>query len=313
MEYLSEEYLKNRIEQNQKFLVSLLNLHIGNYYPIRKWLGIDYKGKIDEISHLSYAYNTEYFKKGNQWYKRQTRVYQQPDLGYKLNLVLDRIPQLVLLPALLQPAFRLASVLLFSLTTTTTYQPSTKDAYMWYDSTCNGTNTYFYVTYYSSTNEARSYIAFNIDIPSNVTVDSAYLDLYNYYNNSRYLSDQSVYVKRLTRTNWSETAMTWTLYDGVNAWTTPGGDYTTNGQTSIIIPTSYPAWREWTITTIVQDCVTNSIGSVDLMLGRTTGAANLDENRFYSREYTTDITLRPKLTVTYTVPTPSSFFLFFNN
>jgi len=309
MEYLSEEYLKNRIEQNQKFLVSLLNLHIGDYYPIRKWLGIAYKGKIDEVSHLSIAYNTKYFKKGKKWYKQQTREYQQPDLGYKLNLVLDRIPQLVLLPALLQPAFRLASVLLFS-STTTTYQPTTKDSEMWYGQKCDGVSDNFMVTYSSPTAEVRSYIAFSIDVPSNAIVDSAYLDLYNYYNNYKYTSAQSVYVKRLTRTNWSETAMTWTLYDGVNAWTTPGGDFTTKGQTSIIIPTSYPAWREWTITTIVQDCVTNSIGSVDLMLGRTSGIANFDDNQFYSREYTTDITKRPKLIVTYTV---SDFFLFFNN
>jgi len=106
MEYWGQDYLAKRIEKNQKFLLRLLNINAFGYNPIRKWLGIDYKGKIDEITHLSYGYNTEYFKKGNQWYKKQTRVYQQPDLGYKLNWILDSIPQ-VIIPKYGQPSWAL--------------------------------------------------------------------------------------------------------------------------------------------------------------------------------------------------------------
>jgi len=308
MEYLSEEYLKKRIEQNQKFLVSLLNLHIGNFYPLRKWLGIAYKGKIDEVSHLSIGYNTKYFKKGKKWYKQQTREYQQPDLGYKLNLVLDRIPQLVLLPALLQPAFRLASVLLFSLTTTT-YQPSTADTRLsqYNPNTNYGSGTFFEVQ--NVTNYfGRSLLYFDTsDIPDGVTFSQGDLLLYV----SSY-SSTTFYIRacRLTQTAWTEMGATWNKYDGTNSWTTAGGDFTTTNSVEISLATS--GWATWNASSLIQDCYNNQSKKVHLLLkSREDNAGGWRD--FYSREYTDDPSLRPKLTVTYTAPINSSFFLFFNN
>ena len=72
---MNKEYQKQRIERSQKFLLKLLHLHIGKFYPLRKWLGISHKGKIDEITNLSIAYNTKHFPKGGKWYKQQTHKY----------------------------------------------------------------------------------------------------------------------------------------------------------------------------------------------------------------------------------------------
>jgi len=287
MDYLGQNYLKQRIEKNQKFLLKLLNLHIGSYFPLRKYLGISYKGKIDEISHLSFAYNTKYFKKGRI---QQTREYQQPDLGYKLNLVLDKIPQLVLLPALLQPAFRLASVLLFSLTTTT-YQPSTKDAFLY--SAVPNTN-YGTLTRLCTASYTTNVIHFDTtDIPAGATFSQGDLLLYCYAAGN----SATTYLRRLTQLGWTEAGVTWNKYDGTNAWATAGGDSTTTNQTSITLAGT--GWHTWSSYALIQDCYDNQSKNVHLHI-----PANTDANgaNHYSRDYTTDTSLRPKLTVTYTVP-----------
>ena len=296
---------QERIQQNQKFLLRLLNLHIGHYYPLRKWLGISYKGKIDEITHLSFAYNTKYFKKGKKWFKQVTRTYQQPDLGYKLNLVLDKIPQLVLLPALLQPAFRLASVLLFSLTTTT-YQPSTKDTHLdsAYSNLNCGTDTMIQVIS-DTTNGKRGLIHWNTtDIPNGATFSQG--DVLLYCPHRSPATSDLVYINRLTQLAWTEAGATWNKYDGTNAWTTPGGDFTTTNRVSKKIDAD-AAWFTWNAATLIQDCYNNQSKNVHLLLNRKDTTYYV---YFASREYATT-SLRPKLTVTYTVPAPANFFPFF--
>jgi len=311
MEFLGQDYLEKRIKDNQKFLLKLLNFHIGGYYPLRKWLGISFRGKIDDISHLSFGYNTKYIQKEGQWYKQQTREYQQPDLGYKLNLVLDRIPQLALLPALLQPAYRLASVLLFSLTTTT-YQPSTKDSYI--RNTTADTNYGTDITLSigngvgaSGDNKTRTLLHFDItDIPNNATFTQGDISLYQY--DYFYYAAETLYMYRLTHTNWTEAGVTWNKYDGTNAWTTAGGDYTTtNGVSRASDCTA--GWKIWSSATLIQDCYNNQSKNVHLIGIMTTNGDNRDQQKYYSNNYTTNTSLRPKLTVTYTVP--ANFFPFF--
>jgi len=290
---------QERIQQNQKFLLRLLNLHIGHYYPLRKWIGIAYKGKIDEVSHLSIGYNTKYFKKGKKWYKQQTREYQHPDLGYKLNLVLDRIPQLVLLPALLQPAFRLASLLLFSLTTTT-YQPTTADTWInAYNPTTNyGTSANLNLINWSPY-IYRSLFYFDIsDIPNQATFTQGDFTV---CMSSDVDFTTTIAVYRLTKSNWTETGATWNKYDGTNAWTTAGGDYTTTNGVSMscsIPNTSTPPPWTFSAPALIQDCYNTFNKQVHLiMLEPNSCLYGMDY--FPSREYTTDLTKRPKLTVTY--------------
>ena len=308
MSYIGQDYQKKRIEKHQQFLLKLLHLHIGNYYPLRKWLGISYKGKIDEITHLSIAYNAKYFKKGKKWFKQVTRTYQQPDLGYKLCQVLDKIPQLAFIPALLQPAYGLASLAFFFLTQTT-YQPSSKDNYI---ATADGGENdnygdYTYLVLHSNVSLGyyrRILLHFDIsDLSSSASVSEAVLYLYYYDKGENYTVAQTGYIDRLTRTNWTELGSTWNKYDGTNNWTSVGGDYTTDDEASTTIPTTVGQWLNWTITNIVTYSIENVSEQVHLMVRRNdNGAWSSGSCLFYSKDYTTDTSKRPKLTVTYTVP-----------
>ena len=314
MEYLDEEYLKKRIEKNQKFLLTLLNLHIGSYFPLRKWLGIAYQGRIDEVSHLSIAYNTKYFKKGKKWYKQQTREYQQPDLGYKLNILLETIPKFNnKLDFYFLPSPELLTVKALR-NSTTTYQPTTADTWInaYYPNTNYGTSTNLNLIN-SNPYIYRSLFYFDIsDIPNGATFTQGDFTV---CMSSAVAYTTIIAVYRLTRSNWTELGATWIKYDGTNSWTTAGGDYTTTNGVSMscnIPNTSNPPPWTFSSPSLIQDCYNAFNKQVHLiMLEPNSNAYGMDY--FPSREYTTDITKRPKLTVTYISPRDSFSFLFFNN
>ncbi len=305
MEYWGQDYLAKRIEKNQKFLLRLLNINAFGYNPIRKWLGIDYKGKIDEISHLSFAYNTEYFKKGNQWYKRQTRVYQQPDLGYKLNLILERIPEIII-PKVGQPSWGLLQMRLLS-NATVTYQPSVADGHIVNNNTGNGTSIYFCVGYNENNTLYRGLVKWDLtDRASNTTFVDATISL-NDAGYSAYAYGCTITVYRSTQPNWTESA-TWNTYDGTNAWSSPGGDFTSTNSVSTVCtargeapPTSY--WMNFTSAqNLISDCFTyqNRYVALEIRLPNNE-SGNLAYQWITSRE-NSYVTLRPKLVVTYFTP-----------
>ncbi len=283
--------MKNRIEHNQKFLLGLLNLHIGKFYPLRKWIGIDHKGKIDEVSNLSIAYNTKDLGDRIQ----QTREYQHPDLEYKLNLLLDKIPQLALFPALLQPAYGLGALAFFFLTTTT-YQPSTSDnssSNVNPDDVFNYTANY--IGYYNNgAARQNGFVYFDTsDIPNGATFSQGDLLMYC----SALTGSETIYAYRATQLDWVETQLTWNSYKTGSAWATAGGDYTTtNGVNSPSVVVNN--WLTWTASTLIQNCYDNQSKKVYLVL-YTSSAYNCNAG-FHSKEYETDTSLRPKLTVTYT-------------
>ena len=49
--------------------------------------------------------------------------------------------------------------------------------------------------------------------------------------------DETFTLHRLTQANWTELGATWNVYDGANAWTTPGGDFNPTPVQSLTIPT----------------------------------------------------------------------------
>jgi hypothetical protein len=61
-------------------------------------------------------------------------------------------------------------------------------------------------------------------------------------------------------------------------------------------------WKTWTITDMVKDAITNraSIWQA-VMIGVAYTPNVVSQALFYSKEYTTDTSLRPKITITYTV------------
>ena len=329
MEYLGQQYLHERIKANQEFLLKLLNFNIAGYNPIRKWLGIDYKGKIDEISHLSYAYNTEYFKKGNQWYKRQTRVYQQPDLGWKLNILLETIPRFNnKLDFYFLPSLELLTVKSLK-NATITYQPSTADATIaiWLvDKSIHGDGSggameVGYDNYDAKQKVCRSLVKWNLTDLLQPTFFDATISLCD-SGYSAYATGAQITAYRSLQYNWTESA-TWTTYDGTNSWTTAGGDYATTNAVSTICsaqgnpptsgnpPSNY--WMNFTSAqNLISDCWYNQNGLVALELRLPNNESGSNAYQWIiTKDNTTYPTLRPKLTVTYTVPTTSQISLAF--
>jgi len=304
MNYSGKDYQKKRIKKHQKFLLKLLHLHIGNYYPLRKWLGISYKGKINQITNLSIAYNAKKLKKGYQI----TRTYQQLDIGMKLNLVLDKIPQLALLPALLQPAYGLAALAFFFLTQTT-YQPSSKDAYVYGGApTTNYGSATVLKTMQETPNRPnkilRSFIEFDIsDIPEGAIFSQGDLQLKYWQWETRDPVGRTVCAYKLTRTDWVEGQATWNIYKTGSNWTTAGGDFVTSNPSggSVNMPAD-TGWVTWEIDAIVQDAYDNG-DDVEILVkfdNETLGDETNAAPNFRSNNYATDAD-RPKLTVTFTV------------
>jgi len=287
-----------RIKDNQKFLLKLLHLHIGNYYPLRQWLGIDYTGKIDEISHLSYGYDTQYFKKGTQWYKKQTRVYQQPDLGYKLNWILDSIPE-VIIPKSEQPSWGLIQMRL-ARCAEKIYQPTIRDTVINHYSPddSDGTDNSLYLgmthpTFYWN----KGLFDFDLSDLTTTTIIDATFSLYS-YQRPYHVYDIEYKLSRLLQLNWGETTATWNKYDGTNNWNVAGcegdgGDYASTN--SVYRYGCNVGWNHWaSAQSLIQDCFDNQSKHTQLVL-RPNGVWQW--NNFYSRRETTNLTLRPKLTI----------------
>lgn len=90
------------------------------------------------------------------------------------------------------------------------------------------------------------------------------------YCSEVFTNQGAAYVYRLTQTGWTEAGVTWNKYDGVNAWGTPGGDYSTPS-----VPFSTPAASGWLeiagsspnyLSVLLQDALDNRGGAVEMIL-----------------------------------------------
>lgn len=99
---------------------------------------------------------------------------------------------------------------------------------------------------------------------------------------------------------WSPVEASWTLRSaGVN-WTNPGGDYGTR-VTTLNAPGGYNVnvWDAYTVTSAIQDFVNDPSQNFGLMFICVGGS---DGHGYYTADYS-DISKRPKLTVTYAATT----------
>jgi hypothetical protein len=99
----------------------------------------------------------------------------------------------------------------------------------------------------------RSLIRFDLSgIPVNATIESAHLYLYYYDFDFQNTSGRTYWAYKISST-WVENEVTWIDGKNSSAWTSPGGDYTTDGA-SIVIPSSF-GWVNWNVTDIVIDWI----------------------------------------------------------
>ena len=145
----------------------------------------------------------------------------------------------------------------------------------------------------------NSAIKFSLtDVPAGSTIVSATLNL----NLFRSVGSQTDVVEahRITR-DWTEGAgaansgATWNRYDGLNNWTTPGGDYDPAVAGSFVA--SSIEWKTMTVTNLVQSWVSGAVPNYGMLLLSPPAPGN-NEKRFYTSD-DNRIQMRPYLSICY--------------
>jgi hypothetical protein len=120
------------------------------------------------------------------------------------------------------------------------------------------------------------------DVPSTAVVDSAELRL-----NAPTVwppgQSQSVNVHRMTRSH--AIGATWNKYDGTNAWTAAGGDYSATVEASATLLNTNE-WYSWFPTALVQGWVSGAISNQGLLLKAADESLANVNNAFWSAERT---------------------------
>ena len=130
-------------------------------------------------------------------------------------------------------------------------------------------------------------------VPNGATILSATLALY------KQLYNDTLRLNALLKP-WSESQATWTISQTGVPWTVGGAagagtDYSTTTD-ALVTPSWNPGWVSFDMTPRVQQWASSG-ANYGWRMAQSTGGIN--SKQFTSSEYTTDTTLRPKLTVTY--------------
>jgi len=190
------------------------------------------------------------------------------------------------------------------LANTLTIQPSNIDAYISEGAPNTNYGTTEYLIVYPGGGIDRSLLKFDFtSLPTGATITTATLNLY-YYAATGNPTGRTVWAYELTTTGWTEAGVTWNKYDGTNAWSAAGGDYTTTNGASLVCPASY-GWMSWNVLALAQH-FQSTHGEVAhfLMKDGTEDGAGAGPD-FSSNNYGTS-SLRPKLIITYTAPPPTA-------
>lgn len=151
-----------------------------------------------------------------------------------------------------------------------------------------GTNQYIYAGARSNLT-SRLLIQFDLSsIPTGASISSTDLSLY--CNNVEAASGKSLSAHKIT-TAWDESTATWNnqpSYDGTAIDTISVADVS--------------AWYAWDITSLASGWHGGTITNYGAIIKAVNEADTASYKRFYSSDYTTDTSLRPKLVVEYTAP-----------
>ena len=157
----------------------------------------------------------------------------------------------------------------------------------------------------SSLGTLRSTIRFDLSgIPAAATVQSAKLSAYQMGQGDT--SSPTLNIHYLTR-DWTEgtgtgtataDGATWNTYNGINNWTAAGGDFNAGTSGSVAAPDSTATWVDWSITALTQSWTNLSVTNYGAIIKQSVeDPAGNDAKSYYSSDFTTDASLRPKLTI----------------
>ena len=142
-------------------------------------------------------------------------------------------------------------------------------------------------------------------LPSNATVRSATLRLYM----SAAATNDSMTIGAYRITSpWTEFGSSWDLEDGVTEWNstinaTGGGDFDPAAADALSGVTDVPGWYAWNVTTAVEAWWSGANPNQGLLLRQVDDEArNPLGLKFFNSSDSTNVTSRPRLTVTFTTP-----------
>lgn len=159
-------------------------------------------------------------------------------------------------------------------------QGSTNQLWVWWNS--------------SSNNIQRFYLEFDIsNISSGEIIQSAKLELDCW---SAATSAYAIKVRRVTQSGITESGVTWTEYDTGFGWASSGGDYSTEDEIDVTLPTSTGWFTVSGLKDLVIDAIQNRSSRLILIFTGASGTATSDGAGFRSNEYSPG-SQAPKLTI----------------
>ena len=140
-------------------------------------------------------------------------------------------------------------------------------------------------------------------LPVSIVINSATMSLYFYdHEDSFNPAGSTIRATLLRRTDWSESQATWNIYKTGSNWGDGGAENTGSDiNTSYDVDSTIPSlnnWQSWDLKEILEYQISQSASVMGIHLNQRT--SNQGSARYYSREYATDTSLRPKLVIDYT-------------
>jgi nucleoside-specific outer membrane channel protein Tsx len=142
-------------------------------------------------------------------------------------------------------------------------------------------------------------------IPVNATITAATLQLYQF----GHLNAPAAKIYRIGQTGgvatpaWGESTATWAKYNGVTNWATAGGDFDLTTPTPVDFAVSGTnGFVSFNVRAHAQDAYANRSKQLHMFLKLASDiTANIEYAKYYSRDFTSDTSRRPKLTVSWEV------------
>ena len=136
----------------------------------------------------------------------------------------------------------------------------------------------------------RTYIKFDLStVPANARITDADLRLYQH---DTFGSDNFTIGLYNVTGDWDESTITWNLQPTSS----------TDAEITNNITAGATTWKSWDIDTLVQGWLDGTITNYGMMLKDTEETLVSTVTYFYTSDYTTDTTLRPKLEIDYYIP-----------
>jgi RHS repeat-associated protein len=147
---------------------------------------------------------------------------------------------------------------------------------------------------WDGTNTDNSLVQFDVKgaLPSDASVLNAQLGMYLWQTST----SNSVSVSAYAASRPWTTAATWNAYDGTNAWTMPGGDFTTTHTVANPSVIGAPGWAHWYPTQIVQEWANGTLKNEGLVLADSTQGQTNDMLSFYSSKASSN---RPYMSISW--------------